>query len=98
MDNYRAFKKEVAMVEESWKMSEGFEGFWNFYVRSLYRKRLSYRVLTKFRIYKRQATLILEAIETIIEPENSIETINTIRKNPKPLYSLKIKCKFQIND
>ena len=104
MDSYRVFKREVLEVEKVRKIAKGFKGFKNFYIRTLYKIKLACRVFHKFRTYKRSTTSILEeieteAIETIVEQlENSIETINTIRENPRPVYSLKIKCKLQIKD
>ena len=49
------------------------------------------------RTYKKHQ---LEAVEIIPEdlPKNNIQTINTISTCSKPIYSLKIKCKIQIND
>ena len=38
----------------------------------------------------------LEAVETIVELDDRIEVVNTIRKESTPIYSLKIKYKFQI--
>ena len=64
----------------------------------MYRTRLIYRVLKKLRAYKRKTTPLVETVETILELDNGIEVINTIGKNIRPIYSLKIKCKIQIND
>ena len=61
----------------------------------MYRIRLLCRVLKKLKAYKRKA-LEIEAVETIVEPNNRIEVLNTIRKELRPIYSLKVKCKFQI--
>ena len=98
MDSYREFKKEEVKVESTWKLFEGYNGFQKLYVKYLYKKRLISRVLKEVRTYKKEITPTIEAIESIIEPKKGIEVINTIRKNPRPIYSLRIKCKFQIND
>ena len=60
--------------------------------------RLLCRVLRKLRTYKRKTTLLVEAVKTILEPDEGIEVINTIGKNIRPIYNLKINCKIQIND
>ena len=39
----------------------------------------------------------IETVETIIE-EDQIETLSTLRREPKQVYSLKIKCKIQIQN
>ena len=104
MDSYKAFRKEVLDIETVWQAVEGYERFKKFYIKALYKVRLACWVLHKFRTYKKPTTPILtevetEAIETIVDPlENGIETINTISTNPRPIYSLKIKCKIQINN
>ena len=90
MDSYKEFNKEIVNLEETWKQFEGHEEFKKFYIRFMYKKRLVYRVLKKFRAYKRETIPAIEAIETIIEPEEGLEIINTIRKYPRPLYSLKL--------
>ena len=61
----------------------------------MYRIRLLCRVLKKLKAYKRKA-LEIEAAKTIVEPDNRIEVVNTIRKELRPIYNLKFKCKFQI--
>ena len=61
----------------------------------MYRIRLLYRVLRKLKVYKRKVPEI-EAVETIVEPDNRIEVVNTISSELRPIYSIKIKCKFQI--
>ena len=63
----------------------------------MYRTRLSCRVLKKLRAYKRDVPMI-EAVESTIEPDNRIEVVNTIKKEPKPIYSIKIQIQEWILD
>ena len=62
----------------------------------MYRTRLTCRVLKKLKTYKKVVPVI-EVVETIIE-EDRIEVVNTIKKESKQVYSLKIRCKIQIQD
>ena len=67
------------------------ENYKQIYLRKIRRLRLACRVIHKFKTYKKSQ---IEAIE-IISDDYLINTVNT---RPKPLFSLKIKCKLQIND
>ena len=100
MDSYRAFKTEALDIERMWRITDTFigcDGFRKFYTRNLFKIPLACRVLHKLRTYKKPQ---LEAIEIIPEdlPISDIQTINTISTCSKLIYSLKIKCKIQIND
>ena len=53
-------------------------------------------VFKKLKAYKKKAPEI-EAAETIVEPDNRIEVINTIRKELRPIYSLKLNVNFKYN-
>ena len=56
------------------------------------------RVFKNFGTYRKNKSsdkIAIETIETIVENDH-IETVNTIRREPKPVYSLKIKCKIQM--
>ena len=64
----------------------------------MYRTRLICRVIKKLRTYKRKTIPLVETIETIFESDKRIEAINIIGKNIRPIYSLKIKYKIEIND
>ena len=98
MDSYKGFKKEVLNVESTWKLFESYKCFKQLYIRYMYRTRLICRVTKKLRTYKRKTTPLVETIKTILEPNKRIEVINIIGKNIRPIYSLKIKCKIEIND
>ena len=100
MDNYRTFRTEALDVERTWSLTETFignDGFRKFYTKNLFKIKLACRVLHKLRTYKRPQ---VEAIEIRPEdlPELNIQRLNTINTCLKPVYSLKIKCKIQIND
>ena len=98
MDYYREFRKETLNVEKTWGLLKTYEGFQHLYLKFMKNTGLACRVLKKFDIYRKNKSrkkITLETIETIIE-DNQIETINTIRKELKPVYSLKIKCKIQM--
>ena len=100
MDSCKAFKTEVADIESTWQLFIPFQycqDYKNIYLRKIRRIRLSCRVIHKLRTYKKP---ILEAIEIISEglSHNTIQIINTINTYQKPIFSLKIKCKIQIND
>ena len=100
MDSYKAFKTEALNIERTWQLCAAFEnceGFRKIYIKKLLKIRLACRVLHKMRTYKKHQ---LEAVEIIPEdlPKNNIQTINTISTYPKPIFSLKIKRKIQIND
>ena len=98
MDSYKAFKKKVLNVESTWKLFESFKGFQQLYIRYMYRTRLICRVTKKLRTYKRKTIPLVETIETIFESDKRIEVINIIGKSIRPIYSLKIKYKIEIND
>ena len=105
MDSYRAFKTEVADVENTWQLFAPFkycEEYKQIYLRKIRRIRLACRVLHKLRTYKKPIIEAIEIIpnENILEesPETTTQTISTISTYPKRLFSLKIKCKIQIND
>ena len=100
MDSYRAFRTEALDIERVWCLTDTFigrDGFRKFYTKSLFKIRLACRILHKLKTYKKPQ---LEAIEIIPKdlPESDIQTINTISTYSKPIYSLKIKYKIQIND
>ena len=95
MDYYREFKKDVAKVARSWELFNSWKTFQNLYIKFMYRTRLTCRVLKKLKTYKR--VLIVEAVETIIE-EDRIEIVSTLKKELKPVYSIKIKYKIQIQN
>ena len=95
MDAYRELKKEIIYFPTTWELLKPYRGFPRLYLKLMYRIRLIYRVFKKLKAYKRKA-LKMEAIETIVEPDNRIEVLNTIRKELRLISSLKIKCKFQI--
>ena len=108
MDSYKAFRIEVLDVKKVWQAIDKFigcDGFRKFCTKKLYKLRLACLVLHKLKTYKKSQTTTLiktktYAIETIVVEslEDNIETLNTINAYPKPIYSLKIKCKIQIND
>ena len=95
MDYHREFKKEVVDVARTCELFNSHKTFQILYIKFTYRTRLTYRVLKKLRTYKKVP--IIEAVETIIE-EDRIEVVNTIKKELKPVYSIKIRCKIQIHD
>ena len=96
MDYYREFKKEVSNIDRTWKLSEKHEGFQHIYFKFMNRTRLTYRVLKKLHKYKRNREII-EAIETIIE-DVQLEIVRTIKRQLNLPYSLKVKCKIQIQN
>ena len=93
MDAYREFKKEAIEVASTWKLFEPYKGFRKLYLKYMYGTRISCRALKKLRAYKREVPMI-EAVETIVEPDDRIEAINTVKREQRPIYSLKIKYKF----
>ena len=100
MDSYKAFRTEIADIENTWQLFTPFqycEDYKQIHLKKIRRIRLACRVIHKFRTYKQPR---LEAIEIIPEelPDTNTQTINTINTYPKPIFSLKIKCKIQIND
>ena len=95
MDAYWELKKEIIHFPTTTELLKPYRGFPRLYLKFMYRTRLLCRVLKKLKAYKRKAPEI-EAVETIVEPYNRIEVVNTIRKELRPIYSIKIKCKFQI--
>ena len=97
MDVYRDLKKEIILFPATWELLKPYKGFPRLYLKFMYRIKLLCRVLKKLKTYKRKAPE-MEAVETIVESDNRIEVVNTIRKELRPIYSLKIKCKFQIHD
>ena len=97
MDSYKAFRIEVADIENIWQLFTPFKyGEYNkqIYLRKIRRLRLACWVIHKLKTYKKPQ---VEAVE-IIPDEDNIQTINTISTHSKPIFSLKIKCKIQIND
>ena len=60
----------------------------------MYRTRLSCRVSKKLRTYKRDAPM-MKTVETTIELDNRIDEVNTIKKEPKPIYSIKLNVNFK---
>ena len=94
MDDYRAFRIEVVDIDHTWQLFTPFryaENYKQIYLKKIRRLRLACRVLHKFKIYRRP---LVEAIEII--PDDPL--INNVNTRPKPLFSLKIKCKLQINN
>ena len=96
---YREFRKEVIESAAKWELFKPYKGFTKLYLKFMHRTRLSCKVLKTLRAYKREVPII-EVVETIIEPEpdNRIKVVNTMQKDQSPIYSLKFKCKFQIQD
>ena len=94
MDSYGEFKKEVLKVDSMWELFKPYEGFQKLYIKFMYQTRLICRVLKKLRIYKRKTIPLVKAVETILEPNERIEVINTIRKYLRLIHSIKIKCKL----
>ena len=67
MDNYKAFRTEVADIESTWQLFTPFkycENYKQIYLRKIRRIRLACRVLHKLRTYKKS---LLEATEIIPE-------------------------------
>ena len=63
------------------------------YIKFMKRTRLACRVFKKLHMNKENKLskeALIEIVETIIE-EDQIETISTLRREPKQVYSLKIK-------
>ena len=90
MDSNKEFKKQVLKVESTWETFKPYKGFQKLYIKFMYRTRLICRVLKRLRAYKIEPIPTMETVETIIELDEEVEVINTIRKTPKLLYSLKI--------
>ena len=78
MNSYRDFKKEVLKIDSIWELFKPYERFQKLYIKFMYRTRLICRVLKKFRTYKKKTPLV-EAVQTILEPDERIEVVNTIR-------------------
>ena len=97
MEAYREFKKEVIEFPSKWELIKQNKVFSKLYLKFMYRTRLICRVLMKLSAYKRQLPTI-QAVETIVKLDEKIEVVNTIRKAQRSIYSLEIKCKFQIHD
>ena len=93
MDYYRELKKEMLNVEETWELFRLYVGFQHMYIKFMKRTRLACRVFKKLHMNKENkisTEIPVETIVTIIE-EDQIETISTIKREPKQVYSLKIK-------
>ena len=79
MDAYKELTKEIMHFPATWQLLKPYRGFPRLHLKFMYRIRLLCKVLKKLKAYKRKA-LKMEAIETIVEPDNRIEVLNTIRK------------------
>ena len=100
MDYYGELKKEMLNIEETWELFRLYVGFQHMYIKFMKRTRLACRVFKKFHLNKENKIskeTPIETVETIIE-EDQIETISTLRREPKLVYSLKRKCKIQIQN
>ena len=87
-------------VDETWELFRSYVGFQHMYNKFLKRTRLACRVFKRLPMNKdnkKNKETPIETVETIIE-EDQIETISTLRREPKLVYSLKIKCKIQIQN
>ena len=100
MDYYKKLKTKMIKVDETWKSFKSYKGFQQMYIKFMKRTRLACRVFKKLHMNKGNKITKetpIETIETIIE-EDQIETISTLRREPKQVYNLKIKCKIQIQN
>ena len=73
MDSYRAFKTEVADVENTWQLFAPFkycEEYKQIYLRKIHRIRLACRVLHKFRTYKKPILEVLKLYQMKIYRKN----------------------------
>ena len=80
MNDYKEFRKKTLEVATTWELFEPHKGFQKLYLKFMHRRWLICRVRKKLRAYKRKIPII-EAVETIIEPDNRVEIVNVIRKN-----------------
>ena len=100
MDYYKKLKTEMLNVDEIWELFRSYKGFQQMYIKFMKRTRLTCRVFKKLHMNKGNKITKetpIETIETVVE-EDQIETISTHRREPKQVYSLKIKCKIQIQN
>ena len=100
MDYYRKLKTEMINIDETWDLFKSYGGFQYLYIKFMKRTRLVCRVFKRLHMNKDNninKETPIETVETIIE-ENHIETISTLRREPKQVYSLNIKCKIQIQN
>ena len=100
MDYYRKLKIKMINVDETWKLFRSYKAFQYMYIKSMKRIRLACRLFKRLHMNKDNKInkeTPIETVETIIE-EDQIETLSTLRREPKQVYSLKIQCKIQIQN
>ena len=87
-------------VNETWESFRSYKGFQQMYIKFMKRTRLTCRVFKKLHMNKQNKKTKetpIETIETIVE-KDQIEIISTLRREPKQVCSLKVKCKIQIQN
>ena len=87
-------------ADETWGSFRSYKGFHQMYIKFMKRTRLTCRVFKKLHMNKQNKKTKetpIETIETVVE-EDQIETISTLRREPRQVYSLKLKCKIQIQN
>ena len=100
MGYQKELKKEMENTEQTWELFQPYKGFQHMYHKFMRKTRLVCKVFKKFHMNKEKKSdeeMPKETMKIVIEKDH-IETINTIRKEPKQVNSLKIKCKIQIQN
>lgn len=100
MESYRKFRKRAITLDIVWDYTQKeFPTFPSFLLKTINCVRLQCRVIKKFRSYKKpiekdDLVMVKSLVEAQIEQSRIKRLENPTIKNP--LYSLKIKCRFQV--